>query len=332
MLRVAIALLTLVGVLIPDLGWGVSKISQPAVPDGLNTVEGAILEDNDTFFTFMTHRAVRVLSKTEAKILERDEKGDGQFIAEHRNENGDYWYWAHMRAREALIMALGSQPEEAIKMLNTIPYSEALVPEYRWIASPEFREYLGKASDDLAYYYDPYVGINVFVTNYQVSQLDPEYPKTKITSGPNRGQTIQAKIPILEFNLRDLVATPRVGEEETVGLNALLEVAPEGITDSLLPASKEYAERKTRLQEKVITAPDWQRKRIPVSTREVRDLLQPLMSESQKSLRIRGTMRETEKSTTFEDLKIEVNEESGLAVFLKMHRLAFKGAEIKKAK
>ena len=296
-------------------------------------VEGAILEENGVFFTFMTDRAVRTLAKSAAEIVERDPEGDGNFIRDHRNENGDYWYWAHLKAREALVMALGSQPKEAIKVIDTIPYNEALVPEYRWIVTPEFRAYLETADEDLAYYYDSYVGLNVFFTNYQVSQLEREYLNATVKFGPKKGDIIRAKIPILEINLRDLVATPREGEEETVGLNAILKVSPEGITDSLLPSSKEYKEREPLMQEKLITASDWRLKRIPVATREVQKLFEePLMAQSMKFLKIEGSMRQDRESSTFsEDLKITVNEESGLAEFLEMHRLAFKSAEIKKA-
>jgi hypothetical protein len=87
------------------------------------------------------------------------------------------------------------------------------------------------------------------------------------------------------------------------------------------------------MQEKLITASDWRLKRIPVATAEVRELFQePLMGQSIKFLKIEGSMRQDGESSTFsEDLKITVNEESGLAEFLKMHRLAFKDAEIKKA-
>lgn len=313
--------------------WGISKISQPSLPEGLNVVDGAILEENDVFFSFMTERAVRTLAKSAADIVERDPEGDSDFIRDHRDKNGDYWYWAHLKAREALVMALGSQPKEAIKVIDTIPYNDYLVPEYRWIVTPDFRAYLETAEEDLAYYYDAYIGLNVFFTNYQVSQLEREYLNVRIRSGPRRGSVIRAKIPLLEINLRDLVATPREGEEETVGLNAILQVSPEGITDSLLPSSEEYNKREPSMQEKLITASDWRLKRIPVATNEARLLLQePLMAQSMKFLKIEGSMRADGESTTFsEDLKITVNKDSGLGEFLEMHRLAFKDAEIKKA-
>src|SRR5690606_23291720 len=118
--------------------------------------------------TVMTERSIRVIETKEVEVLSRDPEGDNDFVRDHRNENGDYWYWTHQKAREALVLALGNQPLEAIEVIDTIPYHEALVPEYRWIVTEEFKEYLSKAKQDLAYYKDPYLGVAIFFTNYQV--------------------------------------------------------------------------------------------------------------------------------------------------------------------
>jgi hypothetical protein len=314
-------------------GWAISVIRQPSVPEDLSRFEGAILEENDVFFTIMTERAVRSLSKDDAEVVERDEKGDSDFIRDHRNSNGDYWYWAHQKAREALILALGREPEEAVKTIDTIPYTEAIIPEYRWITSPEFREYLATAKEDLAYYYNSYLGVNVFLTNYQVSRLEREYPNSKVAFGPERGKPIRAQIPMLEIDLQELIQTPRKGEEETVGLNAILHVEPDGITDSLLPSSEEYREREPRLQERLITAgSDWNFKQIPVSSRSVREMFEPLMSANQRFLEIRGSMRADSEATVFtEDMMVIVNPDAPLAAILMQHRAALGKAEIKRA-
>jgi hypothetical protein len=273
------------------------------------------------------------LSKDDAEVVERDEKGDSDFIRDHRNSNGDYWYWAHQKAREALILALGREPEEAVKTIDTIPYTEAIIPEYRWITSPEFREYLATAKEDLAYYYNSYLGVNVFLTNYQVSRLEREYPNSKVAFGPERGKPIRAQIPMLEIDLQELIQTPRKGEEETVGLNAILHVEPDGITDSLLPSSEEYREREPRLQERLITAgSDWNFKQIPVSSRSVREMFEPLMSANQRFLEIRGSMRADSEATVFtEDMMVIVNPDAPLAAILMQHRAALGKAEIKRA-
>lgn len=325
------AMVTLFSAALP--AFSISVIRQPAVPEDLSRFEGAILEENEVFFTIMTDRAVRSLSKDGAEVVERDAKGDSDFIRDHRNTNGDYWYWAHQKAREALILALGREPEEAIETINTIPYTEAIIPEYRWITSPEFREYLTTAREDLAYYYDPYLGVNVFLTNYQVSRLEREYPNSKVAFGPDKGKTIRAKIPMLEVDLQELIQTPRKGEEESVGLNAILHVEPDGITDSLLPSSEEYRERETRTQERLITAgSDWNFKQIPVSSRGVREMFEPLMSSTQRFLEIRGSMRADSEATVFtEDLKVVVNPDAPLAAILTQHKAALGQAEIKRA-
>ncbi|MCA9450782.1 MAG: hypothetical protein KC931_26910, partial [Candidatus Omnitrophica bacterium] len=100
-----------------------------------------------------------------------------------------------------------------------------------------------------------------------------------------------------------------------------------------LPDYKEYKERNKPINEKLITASDYQFKRIPVGTREAKDLLEPLMAEGMKFLMIQGSMRDSKtKGTEFsDDLKILVNPESSLTTFLEMHRGAFGSTDVQRA-
>lgn len=312
--------------------YGVSSLKQKHVPADVSQVEGAILENNDAFVTFMTERAVRTVSKDSIEVVKTDEEGDREFIRDHRNKNGDYWYWAHQKARDALVLALGGSPLEAVRAIDLIPYSEALIVEYRWITEPEFRAYLQGAKEDVLYYFDPYIAIEVFLTNFQVSKLDRHYP-TVAAPGDRSGRVVQPQIPVLAISIQKLVATPRPGEEGEVGLNAILNLPGGGVTEPLLPDSKEFQERKIPINDKLITAADFQRKTIPVGTRETEDLLEPLMAEGREFLMIQGSMRYSrEKGTNFsDDLKIVVNPESHLTDFLEMHRKAFADATVRKA-
>lgn len=313
----------------PRCTLAVSELVQKHVPEDVSRVQAAILENNDAFITFMTERAVRTVAKKDIEITKLDEAGDRDFIRDNRGQNGDYWYWAHQKAQSALILALGNAPLEAVRAIELIPYSEALIAEYRWIVEPEFREYLKTAQDDLIYYFDPYVAIEVFLTNFQVSKLDRNYPAAP-TAG---GRTLQVSIPVLEISIQKLVATPRPGEEAEVGLEAILNLPGGGVTEPLLPTSKEYQERKIPIAEKLVTAADFQLKTIPVGARETKDLLEPFMGNDMKFLMIQGSMRESRnRGTEFsEDLKIVINPESSLTNFLQLHRGAFAKANVQKA-
>lgn len=312
----------------------VSRITQTGVPPDLASGEGAILEENNAFFTVMTARTVRSIAKTHGQITSRDIQGDKAFVAEHRESNADYWYWAHRKAREALVMALGRQPLEAVKVIESVPFSDHLIPEYRWILTEEFKTYLQGAQDDLAYIYDPTLGVEVFLTNYQVSRLDRQYVTVIPRQGEMRGREIRPDIPMLNIPLRDLVATPRKGEEGKVGLDVLLKLPGSGIYDSLLPGSPEYAKRKPPIQEKLLTVSDTQFKLIPVSSSDARDLLQLVMSADPKYdrfLMIQGSMTSNREATTLtEDLKIVVNPNSSLTKFLTLQRKVFAGTRVKK--
>ena len=312
--------------------FGVSKLKQKNVPEDVSEVEAAILEDNDAFITFMTIRSVRTVAKDSIEVIKKDEAGDREYIRDNRNTNGDYWYWAHQKAQAALILALGSQPLEAIHAIDLIPYNEALIAEYRWITEPEFRAYLEKAHEDILYYFDPYIAVEVFLTNYQVSKLDRVYPAVTVR-GQRRRRNVQTTIPILAISIRKLVATPRPGEEADVGLEAILNLPGGGVTESLLPTSKEFKNRKPPIVEKLITAADYQLKTIPVGTLETKDLLQPFMSKDMKFLKIEGSMRvSSTKGTEFsEDLKIVVNPDADLTTFLEIHRDAFADTQVHKA-
>lgn len=313
-------------------GAALSKVRQADVPQELSEQEAAILEENDAFVTLMTRKSVRTIAKNKAEILQRDPEGDKKFMNESRGENADYWYWTHQKARQALILALGRQPGEAAKAIDTIPFAELLVPEYAWIVTPEFKKYLETAQEDLAYLYDPYLGVEVFLANYQVSRLERHYPN--MGRGKDRERPV---IPVLDITLNELVATPRKGEEDKVGLDAILGLPGGGIYESLLPTSKEYKERKPRLQEKLITASDSQFKSIPVSSSQARDSIQRMMSPQHpydRFLLIEGSMRTSDEGTTFSadpELKIVVNPNSYIAKFVTLHRKVFASAKIKKA-
>ncbi len=310
-----------------------SKITQSGVPQELSSSEGAILEENDTFFTLMTDRTVRSIAKTQGQIASRDVEGDKAFIAANREFNADYWYWAHQKARQALVMALGRQPLEAVKVIESVPFSDHLIPEYRWILSGEFKDYLQHAQEDLAYIYDPTLGVEVFLTNYQVSKLARQYVTEIPKQGEMRGQEIRPIIPMLNIQLSDLVATPRKGEEGKVGLDVLLKLPGGGIYDSLLPGSPEYKKRKPPIQEKLLTVSDTQMKLIPVSSTGARDLLQLAMSADAKFDRfmmIQGSMKSSKEATTLsDDLKIMVNPNSTLTKFLTLQRKVFSSARAK---
>ena len=313
-----------------------SRFKQPGVPTDLQITEGAILEENDTFFTVMTDLSVRSLAKSTAEILSRDPEGDRAFVNKNRSRNGDYWYWAHRKSRDALVLALGNQPEEAARVIESIPYTDALVPQYRWIPSLEFKEYLENAKTDLGYRYDPYVGVEVFLTNYQVAGLDREYPNLEI-----RGRVIKQRIPMLNIVLKDLVATPRAGEETKVGLDAILDLPGGGITKSLLPGEEEYEKREVPYQEKMIVANDATLKGIPVSSKQTKELFEKLMSDDpqyNQFLRIEvavkgaGSTGISQKGTTFaEGLKVVVNPDSYPARIDQIYYDIFKSAKLKKA-
>ncbi|NUN98147.1 MAG: hypothetical protein HUU16_18440 [Candidatus Omnitrophica bacterium] len=317
----------------PQEGAALSKVRQADVPKELSEQEAAILEENDVFVTLMTRKSVRTIAKNKAEILQRDPEGDKKFMNENRGENADYWYWAHQKARQALILALGRQPGEAAKAIDTIPFAELLVPEYAWIVTPEFKKYMETAQDDLAYLYDPFLGVEVFLANYQVSRLERHYPNM----GRGKDRAERPAIPILDVTLNELVATPRKGEEDKVGLDAILGLPGGGIFESLLPTSKEYKERKPKLQEKIITASDSQFKSIPVSSSAARDYIQRMMSPQHpydRFLLIEGSMRTSDEGTTFSsdpELRIVVNPKSYAANFVTLHRKIFATAKIKKA-
>jgi len=329
-LRAVLAALLLVG--FHQASFGVSQLKQKNVPEDVSGIQAAILENNDAFVTFMTERSVRTVSKNAIEISQLDEEGDREFVQENRNNNGDYWYWAHQKARTALVLAVGNAPLEAIREIDLIPYNDALIAEYRWVTEPEFREYLQKAKDDILYYFDPYVAVEVFLTNYQVSKLDRSYPAVTLPGG-RRGREIQTPIPVLEISIQKLVATPRPGEEGEVGLDALLNLPGGGVTEPLLPTSEEFKERRAPIAEKIVTAADFQLKTIPVGTLEAKDLLQPFMGKDMRFLMIQGSMRESStKGTEFsDDLKIVVNPESDLVTFLDLHKGAFAGTTVNKA-
>lgn len=310
-----------------------SKITQTGVPPQLSSTEGAILEENDAFFTLMSARSVRSVAKTSGQITSRDVEGDKAFVTENREQNADYWYWAHQKAREALVMALGRQPLEAVKVIGSVPFSDHLIPEYRWILTEEFKAYLQNANDDLAYIYDPTLGVEVFLANYQVSKLARQYVTETPTQGEMRGQEIRPDIPVLSISLKDLVATPRKGEEGKVGLDVFLKLPGGGIYDSLLPDSPEFKKRKPPIQEKLLTVSDTQLKMIPVSSSDARDLLQLVMSADPKFdrfLMIQGSMKSSREATTFsDDLKIVVNPNSRLTKFLTLQRKVFSASHKK---
>jgi hypothetical protein len=312
--------------------YGVSRILQTGVPKELSDAEGAILEENDAFFTFMMPRTVRTIAKTKGQIVTRDAAGDKAFIRDHRDQNADFWYWAHQRAREALVLALGKEPLEAAKTIGTIPFTDYIVPEYAWIATPEFKDYLEHAFEDPIYLYNPYLGVEVFLTNYQVANLEREYPNIQVE---RQGRVIKPTIPILEISLKDLVATPRKGEEEKVGLDAILGLPGGEIYDSLLPTSKDYKKRVPHLQKKLITASDSQLKYIPVSSQSAKELIQQMMSPEQpidRFLLIEGSVITSKESTRFSDnLKIVANPNSFLYRYQDTHRKVFASAKIKKA-
>ena len=312
----------------------VSKVTQTGVPSDLASSEGAILEENDAFITLMTARTVRSIAKTHGQIVSRDTEGDKVFVVEHREANADYWYWAHRKAREALVMALGRQPLEAVKVIESVPFSDHLIPEYRWVLSEDFKKYLQGAQEDLAYIFDPTLGVEVFLSNYQVSRLDRQYVTVIPRQGEMRGREVRPDIPMLNISLKDLVATPRKGEEGKVGLDVLLKLPGGGIYDSLLPDSPEYAKRKPPIQEKLLTVSDTQFKLIPVSSSDARDLLQLVMSADPKYdrfLMIQGSMTSNREATTLtEDLKIVVNPNSSLTKFLTLQRKVFASTRAKK--
>ncbi len=319
-------------ILAAPCSYGVSKLKQKNVPADVSEVNAAILETNDAFITFMTERSVRTVAKGSIEVTNLDEPGDQEFVRENRGKNGDYWYWAHQKAQAALVLAVGNAPLEAIRAIDLIPYSEALIAEYRWVTEPEFRAYLESANEDLLYYFDPYIAIEVFLTNFQVSKLDRSYPTVSIP-GERRRQNIQTSIPILEISIQKLVATPRPGEEGEVGLEAILNLPGGGVTEPLLPSSKEFQQRRAPIAEKLTTAADFQLKTIPVGTLEAKDLLQPFMGKDMKFLMIQGSMRvSATKGTDFsDDLKIVVNPESDLTTFLDLHQGAFAKANVHRA-
>jgi hypothetical protein len=318
-----------------ESAFAISQIKQSGVPAELSLTEAAVLEDNEAFLTLMTRYTVRSVAKHKSEIIKRDEAGDRAFIESHRDENADYWYWAHQKARQALVLALGKQPAEAIVAISAIPYTEYLVPEYAWIATPEFKKYLEGALEDLAYLQEPYLGVEVFLTNYQVSQLEREYRNVQIKQGPQRGRVIKPVIPMIEVNIRDLVASPRKGEEDKVGLDAFLKLPGGMIYESLLPTSKEFRKQESHIQEKLITASDSQLKRIPVSSHQSKDLLEIYMSANppyDRFLLIEGSMLSSDENTRFsDDMKVVVNPNSFLAKFLNIHRQVFASSKVKKA-
>jgi hypothetical protein len=309
----------------------VSKVKQKGVPDNLAVIEGAILDENDVFITLMTPFTVRSIAREDCEITQRDHNGDKEFIAQHRTENADYWYWAHHRARKALILALGRQPQEAVQLIDTVPFAENLVPEYHWIISEDFKKYLQGANNDLAYLYDPRLGVEVFLTNYQVSKLERQYLTTVPRQGDQRGQEIRPTIPMLTISVSELVATPRAGEEGKVGLDAFLKLPGGEVYDSLLPSSKEFQKRKPNYQEKLVIANDTvQTKIIPVSSKDSKALLELAISMDPKYdhfLMIQGSMNASREATTFsDDLKIVVNPNSRLTQFLTLQRKVFAAA------
>ncbi len=324
----------LLSVLLLPGAFAISKFTQSGVPQDLGSNEGAILEENDAFFTIMTARTVRSVAKSHGQISSRDYEGDKAFVAEHREKNADYWYWAHQKAREALVMALGRQPLAAVKVIESVPFTDHLIPEYRWVLTEEFKNYLQGALEDLAYIYDPTLGVEVFLSNYQVSKLARQYVTEIPKQGEMRGREIRPVIPMLNIPLRDLVATPRKGEEGQVGLDVLLKLPKGGIYDSLLPGSPEYKKRKPPIQEKLFTVSDSQLKLIPVSSSDARDYLQLVMSMDPKYdrfLLIQGSMKSNREATTFsDDLKIVVNPNSSLTKFLTLQRKVFAAARSKK--
>lgn len=305
----------------------VSSFHQKGVPADLARFQGAVLEENEAFITFMTEKSVRSVAKSQLEITSRDDAGDKTFITQNRNQNADYWYWAHRKAREALVLALGRQPLQAVQVIDRVLYADHLIPQYRWVITPEFRAYLASAQEDLAYIFDPILGVEVFLTNYQVSQLQPEYVSVVPTQGENRGREIKPEIPVLDIPLRDLVATPRQGEADKVGLDAYLKLPGGGVYDSLLPDSPEYKKRSKGIQEKIQTASDSQLKIIPASSADARDYLQRVMSADplyDRFLMIQGSMKQSANATTFSpDLKIIVNPNSNLTKFLTLQRKAF---------
>lgn len=314
----------------------ITSLSQKGVPTDLAKFDAAVLEENSAFITVMTESTVRSVAKSQAEILNRDEAGDKAFVTQHRNQNADYWYWAHQKARQALILALGRQPLEAVRVIDLVLYADHLLPQYSWVITPEFRSYLEAAQDDLAYIYDPVLGVEVFLTNYQVSRLKPEYTTVIPTQGENRGREIKPEIPVLEINLRQLVATPRQGESEKVGLDAFLKLPGGGVYDSLLPDSPEYKKRPKGIQEKLLTVSDGQLKIIPASSNEAQDYLQRVMSADpmyDRFLMIQGSMKQSAETTTFSpDLKIVVNPNSTLTRFLTLQRKAFASLKDQKAR
>jgi hypothetical protein len=311
-----------------------SKVNQSGVPQELSASEGAILEENDAYFTVMTARTVRTIAKSHGQITNRDIEGDKAFVAENRESNADYWYWAHQKAREALVMALGRQPLEAVKVIESVPFSDHLIPEYRWILSGEFKQFLQGVSEDLGYLYDPTLGVEVFLTNYQVSKLQRQYVTEVPKKGDLAGMEVRPDIPMLSISLRDLVATPRKGEEGKVGLDVLLKLPEGGIHDSLLPGSPEYKKRKLPIQPKLLTVSDSQQKLIPVSSADAKNLLTLAMWDDPKFdrfLMIQGSMKSSREATTLsEDLKIVVNPNSSLTKFLSLQRKVFTAARTKK--
>lgn len=313
----------------PESASALSKITQKEVPTVLQQTDAAILEENDSFVTVMSDRAVRRIGKLKAEVVSRDPEGDRAFILRNIDRNGDYWYWAHLKAREALILALGKQPLEAIKTVESIPNADFLVPEFRWIATPEFVEYLKTADKDIGYQLDTKIGIEVFLVNYQVAQLEREYRSSTI-----RGKRSQP-VPMLDIDIRSLVATPRKGEEDKVGLAALLGLPGGGIYESLAPSSKEYKTREPKVQEKLITASDSQLKLIPVSSTATKALFEQLMSPEQpfdRFLLIEGSMRVSGDVTRLsDDLRVVVNPNAFFARYVNLQADVFKSAKVKKA-
>lgn len=311
-------------------GYSVSAFRQVSVPAKVQSGQGAVLDENDSFFIIMTTSQVRGLAKTTTRMEQRDPEGDRRFVIEHASSNGDYWYWAHQQLRDALAAAVSRHPQRAIEMIDRVVARDHIVPEMEWITAPEFKAYLRSCeSDDLLYYLDPMVAIEVFLTNHIVSKLERVHPR--LSGGRN-------PYPIPEIVLSDLLATPQPGENpHTVGLAKILGMPASGNTDYLAPDSDLYEAPGDRYLEKSTMAEDPQFKSIPVASQEIKRDLEKLMANTapyQQFLQIQGSIATNSRAGTVElsdDLGVVINTQSPFYEKIKTYRDIFKDAPIKTA-